>query len=150
MDKETGDNVVNLGGGQNIFKFLEKSYDETVTLLTMSRDYFEQRGRIDKMHLNGEESIIYTLAMSTITTQLTSAMGWLMMCRALQNGEIKIDDLKSDDFRMPDFQLTYEEGDSCFDGLNQPVKEMLKRSSAIYNRIKRMETSIYEKLSEES
>lgn len=130
----------------NIFKFLRKNYDETMALLVLSRNYFQARGQIDRLQLSREETLIYTLAMSTITTQLTSVLSWLLSCRAVQAGEIQLKELATDTFRMPEFHLSYDETDSCFHVLNKPVREMLTRSSQLYNRIKRLENTIQQNL----
>lgn len=134
--------IVKLNNSDNLFNFLKKSYDEAINLTAFSRDYFNARGRLDKMKLSKEESIIYTLAMSTITTQLTSVLGWLLMCRAVQEGEVKMEDLRNEDFRMPEFELGVDDPSSCFANLQPPVSEILKKSSSLYNRVKRMEQSI--------
>ena len=119
-----------------------------MALLIFSRDYFEQNGKTDKILLSKDDSIAYTLAMSTITTQLTSVTGWLLMCRAVQEGEVAIDDLADEDFRMPEFNLNVDASDSCFANLNKTVKDLLRRSCSLYNRIKRMENSISSKLAQ--
>ena len=126
----------------NIFMFTRKSYNEALSLLIFSRDYFNKKGKIDKMSLSTEDSIIYTIAMSTITTQLTSVLGWLLTCRAVENGEVSISELKSDDFRMPEYESQTDIDNSYFASLNDTVKELLVKSSNMYNRIKRLENSV--------
>lgn len=138
-----------ISSSHNLFNFLKKSYNEAVYLLTYSRDYFAAKGREDKLKLSREDSIAYTLAMSTITTQLSSVLSWLLMCRAVQEGEVKIEDLNNEDFKMPEFDLGLDDN-SCFSGLNDTIKEMLTRSSSLYNRIKRMENQIHSKFSNET
>ncbi len=133
----------------NIFNFLKKSYDETMKLMAFSRDYFSTRGHIEKSKLSTEDSLAYTLAMSTITTQLTSVMSWLLMCRAVQEGEITTEELKDDEFRMAEYDLNFEEG-SCFANLDNTIKELFKRSSSLYNRVKRMENSIVKRLGQKN
>lgn len=146
--KKGNKTVKDLKNSDNLFNFLSKSYNEAVYLITFSRNYFTERGKADKLNLSREDSLVYTLAMSTITTQLSSVLSWLLVCRAVQEGEVKLNDLKSEDFRMPEFDLNIDD-DSCFSSLNGTVREMLKRSSSLYNRIKRMENSIQEKFLKE-
>jgi hypothetical protein len=142
-----GEENISPNNGNNIFKFLEKSYKESLYLLNFARDYFSPHGAINQLQLSREDSLIYTLAMSTITSQLTSVFSWLLLCRAVQNGEVKIEDLKNDNFRMPDFDLIFKDENSRFLILNETVKTLLNRSCALYTRIKRIETSIQLSLS---
>jgi hypothetical protein len=135
---------------QNIFKFLQKSYNESLGLLNFAHEYFSVRGKEDKLKMSKEDSLIYTLAMSTITTQLTSVFSWLLLCKAVESGEIKLEDLKSEDFRMAEFNLDLNDKSSCFAILNEPVSILLKQSSSLYNRVKRMENSIQQSLREVS
>lgn len=126
----------------NVFMFTRKSYNEALSLLIFSRDYFNKKGKIDKMNLSMEDSLVYTIAMSTITTQLTSVLGWLLTCRAVENGEVSMSELKSDDFRMPEYESHTDIDNSYFASLNGTVKELLIKSSNMYNRIKRLENSV--------
>lgn len=144
------ENSENITSANNIFRFTKNSYNEALSLLIFSRDYFNQKGRIDKLNLSGEDSIIYTIAMSTITTQLTSSISWLLMCKAVEKGEISIDELKSDDFCMPEYESHLDLDNSCFSVLNETVLDLLTKSSNMYNRIKRMENSVRKMLEEDS
>jgi hypothetical protein len=139
-----------INNSKNIFKFLEKSYKENVYLLNIARDYFSPNGGINKLNLTREESLIYTLAMSTITSQLTSSFSWLLICRAIQNGEVKIEDLQNENFRMPEFDLIFKDEYERFAILNDTVKALLNRSSELYKRVKRVENSIQLYLSKET
>ena len=139
---------VDKNNGREIFRFLQKSYDEAFELLVSSRDYFSDRGKTDKMLLSKEDQLVYTLAVSTITTQLTSVMSWLLLCKAVEQGEISRKQLRSGSFEMPEFNLGINEKDSCFSILNKKTREFLSKSCNLYNRMKRMESSIREQLLE--
>jgi len=130
--------------GMEVFRFLKTSYDEALLLLVLSRDYFAIQGRKDKQKLSKDQQLIYTLASSTITTQLTSVMSWLLLCRAMQEGELTLEQLQEEKFAMPEINPGVTESDSCFSTLSAPVKELLAKSSNLYNRMKRMESSVRE------
>jgi regulator of CtrA degradation len=137
-------NQNNISEQNNVFKFTQKSYNETLSLLSFSRDYFSTNGRLDKLNLSSEDSILYTIAMSKITTQLTGVLSWLLMCKAIESGEVKIQELSKEDFSMPATAEQIKIDNSRFINLNSTVKELLKKSSNIYNRIKRLENSVHE------
>lgn len=132
-----------------VFRFLQKSYDEAFSLLVFTRDYFAVHGRTDKLLLPREEQLVYTLTLSTITTQLTSVMSWLLLCKAVEAGEISAQEMDCESFKMPVFTPEVSYDDSCFAVLNQTSKDLLYKSYSLYNRIKRMEESVREHLMEE-
>ena len=41
----------------SVFKFTQRSYNEALSLLVYSRDYFSTKGRLDKLKLSSEDSI---------------------------------------------------------------------------------------------
>lgn len=135
------DNVLQTANTRNVFKFLEKTYDETFSLLVFARDYFTAKSALDKSKLSPHDSCVYSLAMSVITTQLTSCLAWLLLCRAVQNGEVGVDVLKNEQYKMPEFDVEINETNSGFSSLNPIVREMLSRSSRIYKRVKRISRS---------
>ncbi len=132
----------------NVFRFLQKSYDEAFELLIYAHDYLSREGRNDKILLSKEEQLTYTLAASTITTQLTSVMSWLLTCKAVEAGEITSEQIENTDFNMPEFNLGIYETDSCFATLSTRMKDLFSKSSSLYNRVKRLETSIKRQLVE--
>lgn len=139
----------NIQDSNNIFRFTQKSYNEALSLLVYSRDYFNTRGRVDKLNLSSEDSILYTIAMSKITTQLTGVLSWLLMCKAIESGEIKMQELSKRDFCIPGNDSSFEIDDLNFFHLNSTIKELLKKSNNMYQRIKRLEKSFHTMMDEE-
>lgn len=133
---------------KDVFRFLKKSYDEALELLVYARDYFEKNGHREIELLGRNDQLIYTLAISTVTTQLTSVMSWLMMCRAIENGEIKARKISREIFCVPEYNLGVHEKDACFKPLSKASRDILAKSCNLYNRIKRMEDSVREHLLE--
>lgn len=130
------------------FKFLEKTYNETFSLLSFARDYFNSCGRVEKAHLYGQQNIAYTLAMSSITVRLTSSLGWLIACKAVQAGEITLQDMQKEEFRMQEFDIKINPGDPVFSHLSKPMRDMLEQSEMLYQRVSRMERAIHKCIEE--
>ena len=82
--------------------------------------------------------------MSKITTQLTSVLSWLLMCKAIESGEIRIQELDKEDFCMPEHECNIEIDNSSFFSLNGTIKDLLNKSNNMYQRIKRLEKSVHE------
>ena len=133
-----------------LFRFMQRSYDEAFSLLVFARDFFTMHSKTDKPLLPRDQQLIYTLALSTITTQLTSVMAWLLLCKAIENGEVSAKDIDCEDFAVPVFAPDITHNDSCFSVLNATAKEIMEKSHSIYTRVKRMEESVREQLLEEA
>lgn len=131
---------------KNNFIFLEKTYKETVNMLQISRDYFVANGQRERNALGIQQSVLYTLAMSAITTQLTSTMGWLLACKAVQEGDISIEDLSKEKFRLQQCSLTIDCSDPVYAHLSSPILNMLQKSESLYKRVMRLEQSINDRI----
>ena len=127
---------------KEIFKFLDKSYREALSLTRTSRDYYNSKGRIDKMKLSFDQSLAYTMAMSTITAKLTSSLGWLLVCKALENGEVSFHEINPDVYKLQQFDTLASYDDPRYTTLPENVQDMLKKSHFLYERMQRMEKSI--------
>lgn len=126
-----------------IFRFAEKSYDETLMLLNMAHSYFRAKGRIDKSILSTRNSLAYTKIMSDITTKLAMVMSWLFALRAVHEGEITMAEAKKEGLRLPEIDINLDKNDEIYALLSKPVRHMVERSGELYERIKRMEATLY-------
>lgn len=144
MKEDLNRKVISIGvENSGSFTFLQKSYDETVELLAAVTEYFKRYGKRDRFGLTQHERIVYTVAMSTITVQLTSVLSWLLAQKAVEKGEITAVEARSERYRLQHIEgYTREEEDTVFEILNNPIPQMLKRSAALYGRIKRLEQSM--------
>jgi len=133
---------------RNILRFLNKSYDESVTLLIYARDYFTTQAKVDRSTFSLEQKLACTFALSTITTQLTSVISWLMFCKALEKGEVVLAQVRSEDLTMPEFTSPMNEEHNLFGALNTETVEIIEKTTSLYSRIRRMEKSVRERLIE--
>lgn len=144
MSKELHPNILPINDNADSgFLFMQKSYDETVDLLTSATDYFRSYGSRERLGLTRQERMIYTLAMSMITIQLTSVLGWLMAQKAVTNGEITAQEAVQENYRLQHIEgFSFKETEEAFHILSQPMNQLLKKSQMLYERIKRLEASV--------
>lgn len=118
--------------------FIPRLFDETMALLTETRNYFFAKASLDQQTLTHAAKLVYSAEMSRITLRLSSIMAWVLARRAAHAGEISQDELK----KM--FPLQYAE--TC--GFETPhidrvlpraVCDLLNRTRALYERIHRLE-----------
>jgi hypothetical protein len=138
--------ITELAGSVGGFRFLEKDYNRTVELLTMARNYFQLHGHLDKSRLPMGERLHYTLAMSTITTQLSSVMAWLMLWKAVEQGEVTLEKAGMENFRLSEATSSLHERPEIQMVIPKPVQMLLAQSEQLYARIKRLDDRIQGKL----
>ena len=131
---------------KNLFTFLKSNYDETLSLLIQSRDYFQQQGMVDRSTLDPKDSLAYMMVMSTITSQLTGVFSWLLVCKALQDGEITLEDAVREEFRLLEIDTILDENDPVYSMLNEQVAHLLRESTRLYLRIQRIENSFVQSI----
>jgi len=127
------------------FVFLQKNYDETLALLQQCGNYLEYRGKYERIAMDVEERVLYTIATSHITVQLTSVLSWLMAWKAVESGEIAQSDLKLEKYRLQNIHpLTADQMD-MFKKLAQPIPGLVEASSMLYMRMKRLEKTMLDR-----
>lgn len=118
--------------------FMPRLFDETMALLVETRNYFLAQSDYDRQPLTHSAKLMYSTEMSRITLRLSSIMAWVLARRAARAGEITQEQLKAH------FPLQFQE--NC--GFETPhvhmvlphaVCDLLSRSHALYQRIRRLE-----------
>lgn len=135
-------NVTTLAGGR--FAFLQRNYDETVKLLQQCSNYLEHQGKYERVTMSIEDRVLYTIATSHITVQLTSVLSWLMAWKAVEAGEINLEDLQNSRYKLQVVRPLKEEQREMFKSLSRPIPDLLDTSCNLYERMRRLEQGILE------
>mgnify|MGYP001208243055 CR=1 FL=1 len=125
------------------FVFWQKTYDDTVKLLNLSKEYFSTRGKQDRMMMPGSARLAYTLVMSNITIKLTSALSWLMVMRAIENGEIDIASVDEDKLHLNKLDEHVFDEERYYGYLPEIMAQISKESTKLYKRVERLEKTMW-------
>lgn len=134
--------IVTIAGGR--FAFLQRNYDETVALLQQCSNYLEHQGKYERVTMGIEDRILYTIATSHITVQLTSVLSWLMAWKAVEAGEIALEDLQRSRYKLQDVRPLSDEQIKMFNKLSRPVPDLMEASCNLYARMSRLEQGVLE------
>lgn len=126
------------------FAFLQRNYDETVKLLQQCSNYLEYQGKYERVTMSIEDRVLYTIATSHITVQLTSVLSWLMAWKAVEAGEISFEDLKRSRYKLQEVRPLSEEQMQMFSRLSQPIPNLMEASCNLYTRMHRLESGMCE------
>lgn len=142
MQENPKDSVISRTEGR--FVFLQRNYDETLSLLQQCGNYLEYRGKYERIAMDIEERVLYTIATSHITVQLTSVLSWLMAWKAVEAGEIDIDELCTEKYRLQEIHPLTDDQIKMFTDLAQPIPNLVQASTMLYMRMRRLERSMLE------
>ena len=119
--------------------FFNKTYDEAVDLLVETRDYVADvagNGRswvpeVDGLKVSGE--------LYRITARLTQVMAWLLIQRAIQNGELKPSDAAVSHHRLSGHNVCLNSDMHDNPKLPARLNDLLLRSHRLYIRVSRLD-----------
>jgi regulator of CtrA degradation len=118
--------------------FVRKAYDETMTLMVEARNY------LTYCDPTASDDTVWGLRRSCeamrVTARLTNVMAWLMMQRAIEDGEIDEQDAFGDEAWLGDHETCLGIGD--YGQMPAGLQSLLCRSRSLYRRISRIEAQM--------
>lgn len=119
-----------------------RTYDETMDLMVEAKNYLSYLDERERERVDAVSGLRMSCEAMRVTSRLTQVMAWLLMQRAVQEGEITSDEALSDRNRLSG-------GDVCLDVsfgqdalLPNSLRSLLDRSFRLYVRISRLEKQI--------
>jgi regulator of CtrA degradation len=117
----------------------ERTFEEGMSLVEEAARYFDGRGRQEARSLPGQAAMLYSSESLRVTTRLMQAASWLLVQRAVVDGDMTADDAASERYRLGSKEICY--GGRAEDALSLPkaLQDLLARSESLYRRIARLE-----------
>ena len=119
--------------------FFNKTYDETLSLLTEMRDYVAYCEERDRAQLAPLDSARLCCASLRATARLTQIMAWLLSQKAVHAGEMSTSDLVASNDPLAEIAVCME-GESA--GLPQRFRDLIERSHRLYIRVARLDDMV--------
>ena len=134
--------VSNDDGAQSGAKtiFFTRTYDEALDLVKEARAYLAGPGQTAARAMPAEASFVYAAESLRLTTRLTESMSWLMFQRALQEGEITLEESQEDECHLQHLDICLV--DKPLSGrelLPEGLLYLLERSERLYQRLVRLD-----------
>ena len=126
-------------------KLFSKTFHEGMTLVEDTARYLDGQGRADSKTLSKAGALTYAAHSMRLTTRLMQMASWLLVQRAINEGELPIDEVKKNKYRLTDPALLNcgpMDGD---DELPEQLKQLIKKSQVLYKRINRLDTLLHQK-----
>ena len=129
-------------------ELFSKTFREGMDLVEETAAYLDGPGREDSKKLERTDALTYASQSMRLTTRLMQVASWLLVQRALKEGEMDLSEARADKYRLvPEEKSegTLSFSDLAKDAYAMPARllDLLARSEQLYGRIMRLDRSLY-------
>lgn len=124
-----------------------KTFREGMDMVEETAAYLDGPGREDSKKLSREHALTYASQSMRLTTRLMQVASWLLVQRALKENEMSSAEARLEKYRLADekdaLSMTDQPLASMAVALPAILLDLLARSEALYERIVRLDRSLY-------
>ena len=121
----------------------DKTFDEGMALVEETARYLDGKGREEARVLPRKAAMLYAGESMRVTTRLMQAASWLLVQRAVRDGDMERDDALSDRYRLGSREFCLGESSDDISPLPTALKDLLGRSDSLYRRIARLDDILF-------
>jgi regulator of CtrA degradation len=110
-----------------------------MTLMVEARNYLAYSERRERERVGGMAGLRMSCEAMRVTSRLTQVMAWLMMQRAVHEGEVNVEDSLREECRLSGADVCLDETFSGDETLPNPLRSLMDRSYRLYVRVARLE-----------
>ena len=119
--------------------FLDRTFDETLSLMVEARNYLAYAEPQPKTPVDGLRISCESLR---ITSRLAQVMAWLMQHKAVSAGEISLTEALSEERRLAGHAVCADVSAHADCAIPDGLRDLLDRSHRLFLRIERLERQI--------
>ena len=113
----------------------QHTFDEGMGLVEETARYLDGPGREEQRHLPRKTAMLYAGESMRVTTRLMQAASWLLVQRAVHEGDMKLEDAQSERYRLGSKEICFGGGPAGdIENLPPTLQELLERSDNLYRR----------------
>ena len=121
-----------------------RTFDEGMALVEETARYLDGPGRAEARTLSRKGAILYAGESMRLTTRMMQAASWLLVQRAVHDGDMEADQAASSRYRLGSREICLgapsEHGE---DLLPEALRDLLARSDNLYRRILRLDEILF-------
>jgi len=144
----TNENEITEGLTQRAFTdsaLFERTFDEGMALVEETARYLDGAGRREARDLPRKAAMLYAGESMPVTTRLMQTASWLLVQRAVRDGEMEPDAAFSERYRLGSKEICLAQTADGLDLLPAVLVDLLARSESLYRRIARLDEVLFEK-----
>ena len=121
----------------------EKTFEEGMSLVEETARYLDGRGRQESRDLSRRAATLYAGESMRVTTRLMQAASWLLVQRAVHEGDMKPEDAAGERYRLGSKEICLAARPESVEILPAKLRELLDRSDNLYRRIARLDDVLF-------
>jgi regulator of CtrA degradation len=121
----------------------EKTFDEGMSLVEETARYLDGKGREESRDLPRKAALLYAGESMRVTTRLMQAASWLLVQRAVHEGEMEPELAAGEKYRLGSKEICLGGRTAATDILPKTLQELLTRSDNLYRRIARLDDILF-------
>ena len=129
-------------GGLPATTFFSRTFDEALGLVVEARNYLAGKGDVERLELDPAASLLYSCESLRLTTRLTQIMAWLLVQRAVHEGEVSRERAREPGYRLGARDVCLGDTGIDLSDLPRGLRSLLERSERLYRRIDRLDEMV--------
>lgn len=145
--KATADTGPDASGGEGVEPFVRSRlftnlFSNGMALVEETAGYLDDEGRRESRTLSREATLAYAGTSMRLTTRLMQIASWLLVLRAVREGEMSPAEARADKYRIGPAERQAERPDVT--GLPPRLVGLIERTDTLYARITRLDRDLFE------
>ncbi|MCJ8324338.1 MAG: DUF1465 family protein [Rhizobiales bacterium] len=136
-------NYVEFFAASNQFQSL---FNEGMALVEETANYLDVDGRKQSRELSRPQALAYASESMRLTTRLMQIASWLLLQRALKNGELSVDEIKSDSNRIKLSKRRVDDVTTLIEELPVQLIDLIHKSFDMQVRLQKIDKQFWSKL----
>src|SRR5580693_180612 len=121
----------------------DRTFAEGMSLVEETARYLDGRGREESRALPRKAAVLYASESMRVTTRLMQAASWLLVQRAVQEGDMKAEDAARDRYRLGSKEICLGASAEGTETLPDTLQVLLAQSDTLYRRIARLDDVLF-------
>lgn len=120
----------------------QRTYREGMQLVEDTSAYLDGPGREASRNLSRDASLAYAGESMRLTTRLMQVAAWLLVRKAVHEGEISIEEARSEKYRLATKEIARSARLAGSAALPARLLELIESSELLYARVERLDTQL--------
>jgi regulator of CtrA degradation len=122
----------------------DRTFKEGMVLVEETAAYLDGPGRAASKRLDRLGALAYAGESMRLTTRLMQVASWLLVQRALRDGEMAMTEARSDKYRFTERDRPDQQAFHGAASLPDSLKGLMSRCEMLYERVRRLDENMYE------
>lgn len=123
-------------------------FNEGMALVEETANYLDGSGRTESRELSRAQALAYASESMRLTTRLMQIASWLLLQRALKNGELGVDEIKRDSNRIKLSKRRVDDVTTLIEELPVKLIDLIHKSFDLQVRLQKIDKQFWSKLDE--